>query len=139
MSIKYDPRIGELLDNVSNMRRLSFLSVQGIELHRHEIDKIARCTTLKHLNLTFNKLDDSDLANLKHLLTITNLELSGNPITRLDCAKDLKSLKWLHLDDTRFSDIGLDSLAASPVETLLLDGSKLTDEGISYVNRMPRP
>lgn len=84
-------------------------------------------TSSTSLYLVNQDLTDSDLRNLKYMVDLTVLDLSGNRITDLSALSHLPALTELHLENTNVTDItvlsqlyhlGELSLAGSPVSDL---------------------
>jgi hypothetical protein len=81
-------------------------------------------------------ITDMDLAELKKLPKLENLNLSNTRVTSagLIHLAGLKNLKWLSLWNTQVDDDGLRHLAKlTRLQSLLLDGTRVTDSGLKHL------
>lgn len=91
------------------------------------IGEISYSTGSNSLYLVNMDLSDSDLANLKYMVNLTTLDLSGNNVSNLEILKDMTGLKSLSVEQTNVEDISVLerlfrleklSLANAPVDDL---------------------
>lgn len=83
-------------------------------------------TSSTSLYLVDQDLTDSDLSNLKYMVDLTVLDLSGNRITNLSVLSQLPALTELHLEKTSVTDITVLSQLYH-LEWLSLAGSPVSD------------
>ncbi len=83
-------------------------------------------TSSTSLYLVDQDLTDSDLSNLKYMVDLTVLDLSGNRITNLSVLSQLPALTEVHLEKTSVTDITVLSQLYH-LEWLSLAGSPVSD------------
>ena len=95
---------------------------------------------LEHLNLPRAAADDADAAALAGgLPSLTLLRLHAPGLTDAGAASlvRLPNLRFLHLIDAPLTDAAVPDLAAcGPLESLYLDGSRLSAEGWAELHRL---
>lgn len=90
------------------------------------IGDISYSTSSQSLFLEDRHLTDAELSNLKYMVNLKVLDLSGNHITNLNLLNSLTGLTELHLDRTGISDIStLSSLYH--LQKLSLSGTLVSD------------
>jgi hypothetical protein len=91
------------------------------------------------VNLGERRIADADLALLKGLQHLKELDLTRTPTTSAGLVhlKELKTLKKLYLTDTRIDDTGLTQLKGlKSLELLGLSGTKIGDAGVEHLREL---
>jgi Leucine-rich repeat (LRR) protein len=92
-------------------------------------------------HLADGKITDEQLAPLKNLPQLAQLNLRGREITNagLVYLKDLKGLVRLHLEKTKITDEGLENLKGlENLEYLNLYGTAVTDAGLKHLEGLKK-
>lgn len=142
----------ENADALKQMESLTMLSVKGCGLTQGQLAELAAAlpecaldvdvltdipanvkiggisysTSSTSLYLVNMGLTDSDLANLKYMVDLTVLDLSGNHISNLSLLSSLTGLTELHLDNTSVEDISTLS-GLFRLQKLSLSGAPVSD------------
>lgn len=142
----------ENADALKQMSSLTMLSVKGCGLTQRQLGELAAAlpecaldvdvltdipanvrigdisysTSSTSLYLVNMGLTDSDLANLKYMVDLTVLDLSGNHISNLNLLSSLTGLTELHLDNTGVEDISTLS-GLFRLQKLSLSGTPVSD------------
>ncbi len=91
------------------------------------------------VNLGERRITDADLALLKGLEHLRELDLTRTPITSagLEHSKELKTLKTLYLTDTKVDDSGIGQLKElKNLELLGLSGTKVGDASLDMLKEL---
>lgn len=92
-------------------------------------------------HLADGKIEDAQLAPLKNLPKLSQLNLRGKDITDagLDAIKDSKGLTKLHLEKTKVTDAGLERLKGlENLEYLNVYGTAVTDAGLKHLEGLKK-
>ena len=97
-------------------------------------------------NMTFRfddgtKITDADMAHLKSLTSLQDLDLSDTEITDAGMAHltRLTSLQDLNLSDTKITDAGMAHLTSlTELQCLNLSGTKITDAGLIHLKGLTK-
>ena len=92
-------------------------------------------------HLADGKIDDAQLASLKNLPKLAQLNVRGKDITDAGLVniKDAKGLVRLHLEKTKVTDAGLEQLKGlENLEYLNLYGTAVTDAGLKHLEGLKK-
>ena len=92
-------------------------------------------------HLADGKIEDAQLASLKNLPKLAQLNVRGKDITDAGLAhiKDSKGLVRLHLERTKVTDAGLEQLKGlENLEYLNLYGTAVTDAGLKHLEGLKK-
>lgn len=92
-------------------------------------------------HLADGKIEDAQLAPLKNLPKLAQLNVRGKEITDAGLAhlKDAKGLIRLHLEKTKVTDVGLEQLKGlENLEYLNLYGTAVTDAGLKHLEGLKK-
>jgi Leucine-rich repeat (LRR) protein len=125
--------------HLAQFRKLRVLDLEGTRITDEAIPAIGRLHDLVFLNLDGTDVAGTRLSELKGCKQLLSLWLAG---TKLDDRagepiSNLHSLKILSLNRTNFSDLGLSWLQNLRLDTLCLDQTSVTDEGLELLEKMP--
>ncbi|CAD7704693.1 unnamed protein product [Ostreobium quekettii] len=120
---------------------LSPLGVLDPPQHPFPSEKVlAAFTALRHLDLSWNPIEDAALAALAQLTGLTGLQvkecsrLTDEGVPHIAA---LPNLRYLNLSNTQVSDEGLMLLMDAQLESLCLSKcSRVSDDGLYWVGRM---
>jgi len=104
------------------------------------VDRIAKLTDLKALNLVNTQISDEGLKHIAKLPNLRKLELGRNGVTDAGMAHvaGLKQLEHLQLSNTRVADKGLMKLSEMPGLTFLdIRRSRVTPAGRDKFEKTP--
>ena len=98
------------------------LSKQSIS----HIDDISHCICLKKLDLSENRIDDSEsLSGLGYLKTVTWLNLAGNGLTGVDYIWEMRALRVLNLSHNEIKVLPSKLSQFSDLQALILSHNKI--------------
>jgi hypothetical protein len=123
----------EILLRLPQLRRLAL----GVAVGDPGAALIAKCGSLKELNLPRSQITDAGMKSLASL-PLTQLRVGSRLITDTGVAelRGLSELKFLHLIGTPIGDVGLESIREiHSLQSFYLDGGRCTDEGLSALIR----
>jgi hypothetical protein len=103
------------------------------------MEHLAELPHLEILNLTSNKITDTDLAHVKCLPRLQVLYVISNNITDVgvEHLKELRQLDSLYLFGKQLTDAGLEHLEElTQLESLDLSGTQITDAGLDHLRGM---
>ena len=104
------------------------------------VDRIAKLTDLKTLNLVNTQITDEGLKHISNLPNLRKLELGRNNITDagMDHLLGLKKLEFLALNNTRVADKGLMKLSEMPrLNYLDIRRARVTPAGSDRFEKTP--
>ncbi|HVW01003.1 MAG TPA: hypothetical protein VHB77_11710 [Planctomycetaceae bacterium] len=126
---------------LSRMRKLENLTLCGSSISGSELDRLASCTQLCNLDLTYVHFDQELIDALGRLRQLKRLHLYGSHLAGLDLSPlcQLTNLRQLLLDHAEVTDAELATLACLPkLEELSLSGNGVSDEAINRLReRVP--
>lgn len=98
---------------------------------------IAKCKSLRDLDISANSITDEQLSVLKAFPALTSLNCHNNPITDQGMVfiKPLKGLIALDIRNTRLSDQGFSLLSLPRLQKLAITG--ISDQGMTLMKRFP--
>ena len=119
-------------------QQLQVLDIWGTLLTDLGCEALASLDGLWELNLGWNEITDQGLRHLSGLHKLDSLILQGNRLTGIGLKNSpiMKHLTCLDLSETPCDDEALEALTAeSALESLSLDGTLVTDDGMRWLAR----
>lgn len=123
-------------NSVSNYQLALFASAQpGCQLDVEVLTDIpaevtigneSYSTSLTHLSLASHSLRDGDIDNLKYMVNLTELDISGNELSDFSCLSRLYNLTSLTISYNQVSDLSFLS-GLIGLKTLWLSSNQITD------------
>ena len=111
----------------ANLERLTFFDVV---LDPAGIEHLGKCRSLKTLNFGYMRVDESSLVHLEKLPNLTEFRHHETGAKGLQHIANFVNLESLEIDDGRFADADLASLARlTKLRRLWLGDCPVTDEG----------
>lgn len=125
------------LDGLQNLKKLTLLELDYLNVTNNELQHLAELKGLKTLSLyVVSSVTDAGLVHLRELRNLKKLSLDGTKITDrgLDELKSLRNLEILSLSSNEITDDGLKTLQYFPkLEQLWLGYTKITDDGLAHL------
>jgi beta-lactamase regulating signal transducer with metallopeptidase domain len=100
------------------------------------LTRLAGCTGLQFLDLSYTRITDADVAHLRDLTGLQYLTLMGSSVTDagLQYLKEVKGLRYVNLWNTRITDAGLVHLKGmTGLQGLNLNNTKITGAGLELL------
>ena len=127
----------EHLSRLTNLQRLGL--DENIQLSNKALEHLSELTNLKRLSCKGNYLiDNAGLSYLKGLTALEEINLEGTFVgdKGLEHFNKMTRLKTVDLSRTKVTGSGLSQLSPDSLETVLLFGAPLTDEGLAGVQKL---
>lgn len=129
------------MDNLRSLKDLNELLLNRADVTGDALVALDEMTEIRRIGLAEMKLDDQVLNKISALKDLKGLNLGGcTGITR-DGIKSLRALKHLDtlsLNGTQITDDTLADLTKTPVETLFLQRTSVTDKSLPRLYGWPR-
>jgi hypothetical protein len=134
-----DTRVSDVgLAHLSGLRRLTHLSLERTRVKGPGLSHLAQLPSLRWLSLCGTRLTDEDIAQLSGMASLTALRLADTDVTDrgLERMKDLPQLGNLELRNCAVTDEGLLVLKRFPLLNLDLQGTRISDAGLTHFQGM---
>jgi serine/threonine protein kinase/WD40 repeat protein len=126
----------ELAKLLSSLPRIRNLSLRNTTVSDATLEVIARLPVTS-LNISYSKVADVGLRNLRQKTQLTSLDLSGTKVSEqvlLEVLPSLTKLNSLNLNELQVSDQVMEVIAKLPIQDSLgLSKTQVTDKGLALL------